>query len=161
MGDFPKDLPPDFDAAFAHLASVEKPSIDDFKIMIYLEASGKAGYGGLAQSAPNDEVRSLFEQNGAEEMGHAHRVRRVIQLLSGEDFQIPSDDENPYVTPPQPMKVTKELCAGIAEGEFGGEGLYEAWAKTVDNETAAELLRLNGKEERIHGERAQKAATLL
>lgn len=49
----------------------------------------------------------------------------------------------------------------LAQGEFGGEKLYEVWAAGTENAEAARLFRLNGGEERDHGERLLQAAELL
>ena len=49
----------------------------------------------------------------------------------------------------------------LAQGEFGGEKLYEVWADNTPNPEAARLFRLNGGEERGHGDRLLEAAALL
>ena len=59
------------------------------------------------------------------------------------------------------MPITAEALRGLSQGEFAGEGLYERWASNCDNAEAAQLFRLNGGEERDHGERLIAAAGLL
>lgn len=161
MSTLPADMPDTFESALEHLASVAVPTMDDFKLMVYLEAGGQGFYAGLAEGAPNDDIKALFEKSGREELAHAHRVSRVIEKLSGETFGVPEPADNPYYAPPQGLAVTAELLATIAQGEFGGETLYEGWAASVDDEEAAKLLRQNGKEERMHGERAEEIIGLL
>src|ERR1700722_2490706 len=147
--------------AGAYIFTVTQPTLDDLKVMVMLEASGQGFYAALAEAAPNEEIRALLAKNGQEEMGHAHRVARVIKQLFGEDFAIPGPAENPYYMKPAGITVTKELLDNITQGEIGGEALYEGWAVALGDEEAARQLRRNGKEERGHGERAQQAIALL
>jgi rubrerythrin len=147
--------------AAAYIFSVANPTLDDLKVMVLLEAAGQGFYAGLAEAAPNDEMRALFAKSGQEEMGHAHRVARVIKQIHGEDFAIPGPDENPYYFKPEGMVVTAELMQQIAAGEAAGHTLYDGWATALGDEEAARQFRLNGKEELGHGERAQQAITLL
>jgi rubrerythrin len=147
--------------ASAYIFSVTKPTLDDLKVMVLLEAAGQGFYEALCEAAPSVEIRALLSKNGQEEMGHAHRVVRVIKQLYGEDFVIPGPDENPYYGKPPGLVVSKEMLDGITQGEIGGEALYENWAVALGDEEVARQLRRNGKEERGHGERAQQAVALL
>ena len=159
--DMPENLPVDGDAAFAYIGGVTTPSMDDFKLMIFLEASGQGFYQALADVAPTDEVRDLLARTGREELAHAHRLQRVIEKTTGETFAVPQPSDNPYFAAPPGLEVTAELLSTIAEGEFGGEALYEGWAQSMTDDECAKLLRQNGKEERTHGERAQAIIGLL
>ena len=108
-----------------YIFTVTNPTVDDLKVMVMLEASGQGFYEALAEAAPSEEIRALLSKNGQEEMGHAHRVARVIKQVFGEDFAVPGPDENPYYMKPAGMAVTKELLDTITQGEIGGEALYE------------------------------------
>lgn len=154
-------MPKNAEEASAYIFSVKTPTLADFKVMVLLEAAGQGFYSALAEAAPNDEIRALLSRSGQEEVGHAHRVSRVIRKIYGEDFAVPDPADNPYYRLPQGLTLSKEMLNGITQGEIGGEALYEGWAGTVDDEEAARLLRQNGKEERRHGERAQEAIGLL
>ncbi|HTP78656.1 MAG TPA: hypothetical protein VMJ73_16960, partial [Rhizomicrobium sp.] len=66
----PKYLPASSGEAFRHINAVTSPTIDDLKLMVYLEASGQVGYGDLAASA-NAAVAELLNANGREEVAHA------------------------------------------------------------------------------------------
>jgi len=160
MSQLPASAPEGVGEAFAHLNAVTTPSVDDLKMMVFLEASGQVAYAELAQSADNAEVRKLLEANGREEMAHAHRVAKVIKLLSGEAFDVPAAADNRYAKP-SGRKVDRAVLEMLVAAETNGRNLYDVWADNLVNAEAAELLRQNGLEETRHGDRAQKALELL
>jgi len=160
MSRLPITAPATTAAAFAHINAVKAPTIDDLKLMVFLEASGLSGYNGLAANSDNAEIAALLQANGREELAHAHRVAQVITLLSGEAFPPPADSENPYVAASAPP-LTRALLEGLVRAETNGDDLYESWAASLDNADAAALLRQNGREEIRHAERAAKALALL
>ncbi len=158
----PAGAPTNIGEAFAHINAVTAPSLDDLKVMVLLEAAGLDLYRGMLPGTDNAEVAALLEHNGREELAHAHRVSKAIRAISGEEFAPPESADNPYLAGPIPsMPVTAEALRGLSQGEFAGEGLYERWAANCDNEEAARLFRLNGGEERDHGDRLLAAAALL
>ena len=149
--------------AFAHIGQVTRPGIADLKVMVLVEAASEMLYRKTAEGTDRAEVIDLLHTNGTEEMKHAHRAAEVVRLLGGGDYPPPPPEANPYLAdgafPFAP--VTPEALRKLAEGEFGGEALYEGWAAHVDNPEAAALLRANGAEETDHGNRLLKAAALL
>ena len=158
----PAGAPATIGEAFAHINKVTAPTIDDLKVMVLLEAAGLDLYRGMVPGTDNAEVAALLEHNGREELAHAHRVAKAIMEISGEEFLPPESVDNPYLASPFPaMPITAEALRGLSQGEFGGEGLYERWAANTDNAEAARLFRLNGGEERDHGNRLIAAAALL
>jgi rubrerythrin len=158
----PDGAPQTIGEAFAHINAVTAPSLDDLKVMVLLEAAGLDMYRGMMPGTDNAEVAALFERNGREELAHAHRVSKAIMAISGEDFAPPASEDNPYLSGPIPSAaITAEALRSIAQGEFAGEGLYQRWAASCDNAEAARLFRLNGGEEREHGDRLIEAAALL
>lgn len=161
MTNRPANMPPDFDSALGYIMGVTAPTIDDFKLMVYVEAGGEAFYAGLADAAPNQQIKDLLSENGREERAHAHRVKRVVEKLSGESFAVPEPADNPYYVVPEGMTVDEDMLKFLIDAEIGGEALYEGWASGVDDAECAELLRQNGKEEIRHGERAREAIGLL
>jgi rubrerythrin len=161
MSLLPAGMPQTSEAAFAYIGTIDRPSVDDLKLMVCLEASGLSFYKALAAGAPSKAIGDLLAANGREEMAHARRLQKAIEILSGETFQIPSPDANPYDTAPATLPVDEALLDNMAKGEFGGELMYEGWAAKIGNDEVAKLLRQNGKEERRHGERAQQAKALL
>ncbi len=158
----PAGAPATIGEAFAHINAVTAPTLDDLKVMVLLEAAGLDMYRGMVPGTGNAEVAALFEHNGREEMAHAHRVSKAIRAIGGEDYPPPSSADNPYLAGPIPSApITAEALRGLAQGEFAGEGLYERWAANCGNDEAARLFRLNGGEERDHGDRLIAAAALL
>ena len=158
----PTGAPLTLGAAFAHIYTVEKPSITDLKVMVLVEAAGLTLYEETAKATDNPEVQALLRHNGREEMAHAHRVSKAIFAISGEDFPPPDAANNPYLAGPIPSTpVTAEGLKKTAEAEFGGDALYTRWADATENAKAAALFRQNGKEESDHGNRLLEAAALL
>jgi len=160
MSRLPDSAPASIGEAFKHINAVTHPTLDDMKLMVFLEASGQSGYQALADGAPNAEVAALLSANGREELDHALRVSEAIRLLHGVDFPPPTVDENPYAGGPG-APVTRALLEGVVRGEDNGCALYLAWADNTPNPEAARLFRLNAAEETLHGQRAAKAITLL
>jgi len=140
---------------------VTAPTVDDFKLMAYIEAGGEAFYIGLANAAPSSEIAELLNKNGREERAHAHRVKRVIEKLSGESFTVPEPDDNPYYVIPEGLTVDAEMLNGLVEAEIGGDALYQGWAGKMDDAECADLLSQNGKEETSHSDRCKQALTLI
>jgi rubrerythrin len=161
MPKLPAHLPQTVDGAAAHIYAVTTPSADDLKVMVCLEAAGQGFYGAYAEVAPNDEVRAVFDKNGQEELGHAHRVSRALKLLYDVDFAVPEPKDNPYYAWPKDVVLSKEMIGGIAHSELAGDALYDLWATNLGHEEAGRLLRLNGREEKGHGERMLRAANML
>jgi rubrerythrin len=160
MSQLPAGAPANPGEAFARINAVTAPTIDDFKLMVFLEASAQSSYFELAESAPSAAIADLLRANGREEMAHAHRVAKVIKLLTGEDFPPPSAEQNPYVVATG-RKVDRGVLEMLVGAENNGNTLYETWASATPNAEAAEMLRQNGREEIRHGERASQALTLM
>jgi rubrerythrin len=160
MSRLPPSAPDTPGAAFAHINAVVSPTIDDLKLMVFLEAAGQTGYEELAATAPNEEVGRLLRANGREELAHAHRVAKVIERLSGEPFPPPAPADNPYAKP-SGRSVDRTILQYLVAAEDGGGALYDTWASHTADPEAAALLRQNAKEERLHGERATQALALI
>ena len=159
----PSGAPATLREAFAHIGTVTAPTVTDIKVMALTEAAAMTLYYKTAEGTDNAAVKALLQANGREEFLHAQRAAQAVQILSGEDFHAPLPEDNPYLAegaaPFAP--VTAEALKGLAQGEFGGEALYEKWAANTANPDVARLFRLNGKEETDHGNRLIEAAGLL
>ncbi len=161
MSNLPADLPADFATAFAKLTTISRLEVEDMKLMLLLEAAGEPLYAELANGVESAEAKTLLLQNGREEAAHAHRLKKAIEILTGEPYEIPSLDENPYGKPPAMGEVTAEMLRGLVQAEFSGDSLYQAYADKEENAEVAELLRQNGREETQHGKRAEQVIALL
>ncbi|MBW2244876.1 MAG: ferritin-like domain-containing protein [Deltaproteobacteria bacterium] len=157
----PDTIPADFMAAIAHLETKDKLGVDEMKLMVLLETSGDPLYQKLASLAPEGEATDLLLKNGQEETAHAHRLKRAIEISTGEPFAMPELDENPYAEPPPFTELTPELLAGFVAGETNGDAAYQRWADNEPNPEIAALLRQNGREETRHGERVKRVSEIL
>lgn len=161
--ELPADAPQTLGEAFAQIGKVTAPTVLDMKVMVLTEAAAMALYYRTAELTDDPRVKDLLQKNGREEMLHAHRAMLAIKVVSGEDFYAPMPEDNPYLAGGTfPLgEMTKAGLEKLAQGEFGGEKLYEVWAANTPNQEAARLFRLNGGEERDHGNRLLEAAALL
>jgi len=160
--DLPANAPKTTSEAFAYLGRLAKgATIDDLKILALVEAIGLKLYEEMAARAAHPEVKKLLLANGREELAHAHRVSKAIEILTGKPFPIPAIDQNPLYTGVTPAPITKAAFAGLVKAEFSGENLYEGVASGFDNPEVVALFRQNGKEETGHGQRLQQAAEFL
>lgn len=157
----PADVPADFNAALSVLMGKQRLEVEDLKLMVLLETAGEPLYQKLASLAPEGEARELLLRNGREETAHAHRLKKAIEILTGEPYALPALQDNPYATPPPIPALTPEILAGIEAGEKDGDAGYQQYADHEQNPEVAELLRQNGREETRHGERVARVAALL
>jgi rubrerythrin len=162
MSTLPAGAPKSVSEAFAHINAVTSPTVDDLKLMAYLEASGLEGYYGLAAGTENAKIKALLQANGREELAHAHRAAKVVTLLTGEAFAPPAAADNPYVaTGGAPRPLERKILQSLIAAEENGDALYETWAKALGEGEAADLLRQNGREEIRHAQRVSQALALL
>ena len=150
----------DFSAANAALAAAEHLDIPTMELLVKVEASGDAFYGALADRIGNDEAAELLRRNGREEMGHARRVLRALEVKAGEGYTPPADITEPYgISLPDTVDLT--VLPFILDAERQGDSGYQAWADREEDREVARLLRLNGREETKHAERMEKVIAIL
>ena len=154
-------MPRTSDDAFAYINQVTTPALADFRLMVFLEAAGQAFYEALAEQAPSEETRTLLASSAREELVHAERVIDVVRRVHGVDIAVPARSENPYIAPAGALSLGPDLLSAIVTGELQGEALYELWAERQSDAEVAALLRQNGREERLHSERAQTVLDLM
>src|SRR5579862_1519472 len=100
--EIPTGAPATLSEAFAHIATLDKPGIDELKVMVLLEAAGQELYRSMATGTDHAGVVAILEHNGREELAHGHRVAKAIRALSGEDYLPPAAADNPYLAGPLP-----------------------------------------------------------
>jgi len=162
MTRLPPGYPEEAFAAFAFLKDRTQLSVDDLKVLALIECYGEAFYLRLADSVSHPEAKALLRRNGQEERGHAHRMLKAIRLKAGEAYELPADAENPFFRQlPAEVACDAGIISALEAGEADGDLSYQAWADNEPNPEIAELLRLNGREESRHGQRATEVRRLL
>jgi len=148
--------------AFDVLKSRKTLSLDDMKVLAMIECFGEAFYYVLAENVQHAEARALLRRSGQEERGHAHRMLKAIRLKSGQSFDLPANDENPFFRfLPTELSCDANIIASLEAGEADGDLTYQAWADNEPDAMVANLLRQNGLEETRHGQRATEVRRLL
>ncbi len=160
--ELPANAPKTTREAFAYIGNLGNgATVDDLKILALVEAVGLKLYEDIASRTEHPEIKKLLLANGREELGHAHRVSKAIEILSGKPFPIPEIEDNPVFTGISSMPVTKAAFGGLIKAENSGGNLYDNIASGFDNPEVIALLKQNGKEEVQHGQRMQQAMELL
>lgn len=134
--------------------------VEALTLMYRLEMAGERFYEMLIERIDNAEAAELLRRNAREENAHARRIARALTIKTGTEWS-PSAEESVLLDVPLPDTIPVEMFPAIVAGEIRADGGYQAWA---DNETDPEverLLRLNGREESIHGERVTQVIEIL
>ena len=150
----------DFFSASAQLAECTELDVPAMELLYRLECSGEDFYNALADRIGNDEAGDLLRKNGREELGHARRVQRAISIRIGAEYE-PSAEVQARFVIPLPETVGLDIFPAIIKAEIDGDAGYQRWADKESNPEVARLLRLNGREETKHGERAAQALAIL
>jgi rubrerythrin len=150
----------DFFTASAELAGCEELDIPAMELLYRLEISGDDFYRALADRVGNDAAGDLLRKNGREELGHARRVQRALGIRLGADYEPSAEVQTPFVIP-LPDVVSLKLFPAIVQAEIDGDAGYQRWADRETDPEVERLLRLNGREETIHGQRVSEALAIL
>jgi len=140
---------------YQELNEFDRLDVDGLCSLFSLEMSGEAFYNALADRVTNDKAAELLRRNGREEGGHARRLQRAIAIKLGTDFEPTA--QMLEVSPIRvPSELTPEFLRVLIQGELDGDAGYQKWADNEPDPEVARLLRLNGREETIHGQRAEE-----
>ena len=150
----------DFASAAQALAGLDQLDVPAMELMYKLECSGEDFYNLLADRIDNEEVATLFRRNAKEELGHARRIARAIAIKQGHDFEPTPELQERYAVV-LPDVVDPAMLPFIVAGEQAGDAGYQGWADNEPDPQVARLLRLNGREETLHGERVTQAIAIL
>jgi rubrerythrin len=150
----------DFARASQALAALEQLDVPAMQLMYKLECSGEDFYNVLADRIGNDEAAALLRRNAKEELGHARRIARAIAIKQGYEFEPSSEMQERYAIA-LPDVIDPAMLPFIVAGEQAGDAGYQGWADHEDDPQVARLLRLNGREETLHGERVDQAIAIL
>jgi len=150
----------DFFAAVAALAAVEQLDVDAMRLLFRVECSGEDFYNGIADRIGEPESAALLRRNAREERGHAERVRRAIGIKLGRPYEATDEDLARYPIP-LPDVIPATLLPLIVQGEIDGDAGYQRWADREADPEVQRLLRLNGREETVHGQRVTQVIAIL
>ena len=149
-----------FYSANASLAGVDRLGVEEMQVIWRVEMAGERFYEMLAERIDSAEAKELLRRNAVEERGHARRIARALSIALGTEWA-PTPEQEVLLDVPLPDTIDARLFAGVVQGEINGDAGYQKWADNEPNEEIARLLRLNGREETIHAERAQKVLDIL
>ncbi len=151
---------PNFFSAAARVAALEALDVAGMKLLFQVECSGEDFYFALADRIDHAEAADLLRKNGREEVGHARRLQRAIALKLGGQFE-PSAEMQTRFAIPLPDHIDAALFPAIVQAELDGDAGYQKWADAEPDPEVAKLLRQNGREETVHGERVRRVTELL
>jgi rubrerythrin len=149
-----------FFSAAATLAGIEQLDVDAMRLLFRVERSGEDFYNGLADRIGDAQAADLLRRNGREERGHAERVRRAIGVKLGQPFE-PSPEDLARYPIPLPDSIPPEMLPVIVKAEIDGDAGYQRWADREADPEVQRLLRLNGREETVHGQRVSEVIAIL
>ena len=149
-----------FYTANASLAGVDRLGTEEMQTIWRVEMAGELFYNLLAERIDDEEAKDLLRRNAVEERGHARRIARALSIALGSEWE-PSVEQQELLEVPMPGTIDARLFAGIVQGELNGDAGYQKWADNETNPEIARLLRLNGREETIHANRAQRVLEIL
>ena len=149
-----------FYTANASLAGVDRLGTEEMQTIWRVEMAGELFYNLLAERIDDEEAKDLLRRNAVEERGHARRIARALSVALGREWE-PTDAQKEMLDVPMPPTIDAKLFAGIVQGELNGDAGYQKWADNEPNPEIARLLRLNGREETIHANRAQRVLEIL
>ncbi|HXJ37329.1 MAG TPA: ferritin family protein [Candidatus Eisenbacteria bacterium] len=150
----------DFFSAAAALGMIEHLDVDAMRLLFKVERSGEDFYNGLADRIGEPRAAELLRRNGREERGHAERVRRAIAIKLGGAFEPAAEDLEHYPIP-LPDEISPALFPQIVKAEIDGDAGYQRWADRETDPEVQRLLRQNGREETVHGERVTEVIAIL
>jgi rubrerythrin len=150
----------DFFSAATALAAVKDLDVDAMRLLFKVERSGEKFYEGIADRIGNPRAADLLRRNGREERGHAERVRRALGVKLGQPWEPAADDLALYPIP-LPDEIPATLLPVIVKAELDGDAGYQHWADRESDPEVQRLLRQNGREETVHGQRVTAVIALL
>ena len=151
----------DFFSAVTALGSIQELDVESARLLYRIECSGEDFYNMIADRIGNAEAAELLRKNGREERGHAERMRKVIAIKLGLEKYEPTAEDTAKYAIPLPDQIPVELLPVIVQGEIDGDKGYQQWADRETDPEIQRLLRINGREETVHGERVSAVMQIL
>jgi rubrerythrin len=150
----------DFFSAVTALGAVETLDVETLRLLYRVECSGEDFYNLIADRIGDPRAADLLRRNAREERGHAERVRRAIGIKLGQPYEPSPEDQARYPIA-LPETIPAALLPLIVQGELDGDTGYQRWADRESDPEIQRLLRLNGREETVHGKRVREVISLL
>jgi rubrerythrin len=152
--------PTDFFSAATALGTLTELDVAGMRLLFRVERSGEDFYNLLADRIGDREAAELLRRNGREERGHAERIRRALAIKLGGTFE-PTDDDLAHFAIALPDEIPSELFPVVVRAELDGDAGYQRWADREVDPEVQRLLRQNGREETVHGERVRRVIEIL
>jgi rubrerythrin len=150
----------DFFSAALAVGSLGALDVDAMRLLFRVERTGEDFYNGVADRIGDEQAAALLRKNAREERGHAERLRRAIAIKLGGTFEPTAEDLAHYPVP-LPDTIPLELLPQIVQAEIDGDAGYQRWAAGEPDPEVQRLLRQNGREETVHGERVSEVIAIL
>lgn len=150
----------DFFSAAAAVGALRTLDVDGMRLLFRVERAGEDFYNLLADRIGHPEAADLFRRNGREERAHAERLRKAIGVKLGTPFEPSETDLAPYPIM-LPEQISPEMLRMIVTAELNGDQGYQQWADQESDPEVQRLLRQNGREETVHGQRVTAALALV
>jgi rubrerythrin len=150
----------DFFSAALAVGSLGALDVDAMRLLFRVERTGEDFYNGVADRIGDEQAAALLRKNAREERGHAERLRRAIAIKLGGTFEPTAEDLAHYPVP-LPDTIPLELLPQIVQAEIDGDAGYQRWADGEPDPEVQRLLRQNGREETVHGERVSEVIAIL
>ncbi len=145
---------------FGQISALDALTVDAMCSLYTIELGGEGFYAAIADAVDDPRATQLLLRNAVEEAGHARRLARAIAHKLGEPFE-PTD----AMRTPKPARAPEVLDADffrvLIAGEASGDEGYQKWADNEDDPEVQRLLRLNGREESLHGRRVAAVLEIL
>jgi rubrerythrin len=145
---------------FEQLGAADVLDVPLMEALWKLERSGEASYLAMAELVEDPRAKELLVRNGREEMGHARRIARALSIKVGHEWE-PSEELAAPVEAQAPPYLDKEILQMIVQAEIQGDAGYQKWADNEPDPEVERILRLNGREESLHGERIAEVIAIL
>jgi rubrerythrin len=149
-----------FFSAVTALGGLDVLDADGMRLLYRVERTGEDFSNLIADRIGDPRAADLLRKNAREERGHAERVRRALGVKLGTPWQPTAEDDALYDVP-LPDAIPVALFPQIVQGEIDGDAGYQKWADRESDPEVQRLLRLNGREETVHGQRVSEVIAIL
>jgi len=145
---------------FEQLGAADVLTVPLMEQLWKLERSGEASYLAMAELVDDPRAKELLVRNGREEMGHARRIARALSIKTGSEWEPSAELAEPSPVQAPPF-LDADILRMIVDAEVQGDAGYQKWADNEPDPEVERILRLNGREESLHGERIAEVIAII